>query len=328
MKSKRLLKILQGLLLSMLLLGLYGCASKSADYATKGEASIANETAQSEAKMDQAAPEMPQDAGSMPEEEVRKAGTPNVSTEVGYNRKIIKTGELQLQTKDFKKSVEDIISKVQSLKGYVQSSNVQGNNIYNKDSNTRSASIVVRIPQKHFDSFINESSEFGNVVYTTSNSDDITSQYVDTEIRLKSLKTRHERLLVLLKQSGSLKDLFTIEQELGDVTYEIEKLSGELKQYDQLVDMSTITIQIQEVYKIEETKPVITFGDKIVSTFKTSIEGLKHLLQEIVLVIVALIPFLIIIIPVCILAVIMYRNKKKRQGAKIKEINGDTDKEK
>ncbi|MDF2612990.1 MAG: hypothetical protein K0S71_776 [Clostridia bacterium] len=321
MKNKYLINLLRGILLVILLLGLYGCGAKKGDYSTRQESSTAAEKAKSDEKMmnDVAteAAEMPQESGSIPEEETRNTETPNINTEVGYSRKIIKTGELQLQTKDFKKCVEDVVAKVQSLKGYVESSNVQGNSIYDVNSSTRRASIVIRIPQKHFDSFINESSKFGNVVYTTSNSDDITSAYVDTEIRLKSLKTRHERLLVLLEQSGSLKDLFAIEQELGNVTYEIEKLSGQLKQYDQLVDMSTITIQIEEVYKIEEMKPVITFGDKIASTFKGSVEGLITFLEGLFLVLVGITPFLIIIVPIAILILIIY--KKHGKSKKIRE---------
>ena len=163
MKNKYLLRVLQGLLLIVLLLGLYGCGSKKADSSTREETST-TESAKSEATMDQAAPEMAQDSDAG---EAGKADTPNVSTEVGYNRKIIKTGELQLQTKDFKKCVEDIIAEVQSLKGYVQSSNIQGNNIYNQESNRRSATITVRLPQKHFDNFINKASDFGNVINAT-----------------------------------------------------------------------------------------------------------------------------------------------------------------
>ncbi|WP_070000829.1 DUF4349 domain-containing protein [Cellulosilyticum sp. I15G10I2] len=315
MKNKVLIKILQVMVAAVLVFSLYGCgAQKSA----RSETSTANQAAKSEGMM------MDTATGTAVREEVARPESPNVNTDVGYNRKMIKTGELQLQTKDFKKSVEDIVAKVQSLEGYVENSNIQGSNFYNNYQNTRSASLVVRIPQKHFDAFINQSSEFGNVVYTTSNSTDITSEYVDTEIRLKSLKTRHERLLVLLEQTGSLKDLFTIEQELGQVTYEIEKLSGTLQQYDQLVDMSTINISIEEVFKIEESRPIITFGDKINDTFKESIKGLKRLLEGFVLIIVAVIPFLILIVPSAIIIIVL--SKRFKKNSKVKAQRSEEDK--
>lgn len=256
----------------------------------------------------------PQAADVAVNEEVAKAEGPHISTEVSYNRKMIKTGELHLQTKEFVKSVEAIIQKVQSLEGYVENSSIQGNNFYTQSRGTRSASLVVRMPQKYFDIFINHSSEFGNVLSTSSHTQDITNEYVDTEIRLKTLKTRHERLLSLLQQTGSLNDMFEIEKELGEITYEIERMSGTLQKYDQLVEMSTLNIYIEEVYTIEEMKPIITFSDRISNTFKVSIKGLRNLLEGIVLMIIAIIPFLLIIVPLAaILRIFIKKIKIKRK---------------
>ena len=314
MKRKILSRMLSVGVVLVLALSLYGCggAQKSTarpDMATATEGTKSN---------------MMMDTAEAPQEAIGSEERPSINTDVGYKRKMIKKGELQLQTLDFKKSVEDIVGKVQSLDGYVENSTVQGNNFYNTYKNTRSASLTVRIPQKHFDAFINESSEFGNVIYTSSNSTDITNEYVDTEIRLKSLKIRHERLLALLEQTGSLKELFEVEQELGQVTYEIEKLGGTLQQYDQLVDLSTINIGIEEVYKIEENRPVITFGDRIDSTFKDSLTGLKNLLENLVLMFVAIVPFLVIIVPL-VIAIWVFQ-KKLNKKIKIKTEKPEEDK--
>lgn len=245
---------------------------------------------------------------------VNEEESPQISTEVGYNRKVIKTGEMQLQTEHFNDTVEQIMAYTQSLGGYVENSNIQGKNFYENSGNTRSAHLAVRLPQKQFDTFINKSGEFGNVLYISSNSEDITAQYVDTEMRIKVLKTRHDRLLELLKQSGDLKELFEIEQEVGEVTYEIESLSGQLQNYDQLVDMSTISIEIQEVNKIEITVPIVTFGDQIASTFRSSIEGVVNVLQGLLLMFIAIIPFLIIIVPIGVVVIILIKryNKQKK----------------
>jgi flagellar basal body-associated protein FliL len=320
MKKRGLIKVLQVVIIMSLVLVFYGCgAQKSA----KSE-STQNTTSAMDQKVEteEVAPEAPM-ADLATGEAATNGETPKVSTKVDYNRKMIKTGELYLQTKEFKKSVEGIVDKVQELGGYIENSQIQGNNLYNNNADRKSASMTLRLPQKHFDSFMNESSQFGNVVDTRSGVDDITSAYVDTEIRLKALKVRHERLLALLEQSGSLKDLFAIEQELGDVTYEIEKLSGTLQEYDQLVDMSTIHIQIEEVYKIEENRPVITFGDKIASTFMRSVEGLKAFTQGLILILIGIVPFLIIIVPLGLIGIwiakkskIKYDNKRKKESEK------------
>jgi hypothetical protein len=137
-------------------ISLYGCAPKSSErYGDRDESKVAaEEPASAEApQMDAAKEEAVQ-------EEAVNSENPNISTEVGYNRKIIKTGNLSLQTLEFKKCVEDIVAKVQSLDGYVESSNVQGEDLNNARTNNRTATIKVRIPQKNFDSFINYSNHF------------------------------------------------------------------------------------------------------------------------------------------------------------------------
>lgn len=105
--------------------------------------------------------------------------------------------------------------------------------------------------------------DFGNVSSLSSSSEDITSEYIDTETRLKALNIRKNHLLELLEKLDQLKDLFEIEKELGDVTYEIESLKGTLQKYDSLVDLATIAVEIEEVSEIHKQKKVRTFRDEI-----------------------------------------------------------------
>ncbi len=259
--------------------------------------------------------------GNSEEQEALEQENPALDTSIAYNRKIIKTGEMHIQTKEFKACVEALGEKVLSLGGYIQDSNIQGNNYYNEYENMRYANLTVCLPQEHFDSFINSPQEYGNVTNTATNSQDITNQYVDTEIRLKSLKTRHERLLALLEKSGSLEELFQIEKELGDVTYELEIAEGTLQKYDQLVNMSTIHIAIQEVQKLQEVRPTVTFKDRLATTFNKSIEGMVDLGQNILLMLVAVIPYLFILIPIGVLIIFIMRYFGKRVRNKAVEKN-------
>lgn len=249
---------------------------------------------------------------------------PEINTAINYNRKIIKNGTIHIQTEHFNESVNKITAYVQSLEGYIENSNIEGVDFYSKYSTSRVASLTVRVPQKSFDTFMNKGGDFGNVSYLTSNSEDITSQYVDTETRLKALNIRKDHLLALLEQSGELKDLFEIEKELGDVTYEIESLKGTLQNYDSLVDMATIQVEIEEVGEIKDNAPVKTFGDKIKATFNQSIEDVIDVLQGLLLFVIALIPFLIILIPLGIIIYIIIKKRKIRKMAQSINLNKET----
>ncbi len=246
-----------------------------------------------------------------------KGENPSVNTTSNYNRKVIKTGQLELQTETFGQTIDDLTNYVISLGGYVESSNIQGSSFYNRENTNRTASLTVKIPQKQFDQFINKGSEFGYVTYLTCNSEDITSVYVDTEIRLKTLKIRHERLLALLEQSGSLSDLFEIEQEIGNVTYEIESLSGTLNHYDALVDMGTINIQIQEVKKVEvEAQKEEGLGAEMAEAFKASLKTLLEIGKGIVIWLTGVFPFAVVLIPI---GIVVFGFIKKRTKKQVKE---------
>lgn len=240
--------------------------------------------------------------------------SPKVSTKSSYNRKVIKSGNMEIQTEAFGETVEGLTNCVISLGGYIENSSIQGSSFYNRNSNSRTATLTVRIPQAQFDNFINHGSEFGNVSYLSCNSEDITSVYIDTEIRLKTLKARYERLLDLLEKSGTLKELFELEQEISNVTYEIESLSGTLSHYDALVDMGTITIQVQEVREIKIEEANKGFGKEIQEAFNNSIEGLVELVKGIILLMITILPFVVIIIPFTWLGIRLYKRNHKKKG--------------
>lgn len=236
------------------------------------------------------------------------------NTSSQLNRKVIKIGRIDLQTKTFDDTVQNIMNHVNEIGGFIQNCSIEGNNLYS-EYNRRYANLSVRIPNKEFDKFMNESSQFGNVTSKSIEGEDVTDQYMDTEIRLETLEIQAERLKELLKQAGDLEKLFKIEQELADVTYQIESLKGTLKKYDSLIDYSTIEINVEEAEVYVQPAKKVTFLDKIKKTFMDSVDGLINVLQGIVLVVVAMIPFLIIIAPVALVVawIIIRTNRKKKE---------------
>ena len=272
------------------------------------------DSATSQAPMEESKEEMKPDITTAEEREESGSGNIQFNTTNKLNRKIIKTGTINIQTKTFEESVQGVIDEVNALGGFIQNCSIEGNNLYS-NHRRRSAQLNVRIPNGIFDAFMNESNQFGNVISKNIQGEDVTSQYMDTEIRLSTLEIQAERLKELLKQAGDLDKLFKIEKELGNVTYEIESLKGTLKKYDSLIDYSTIDIYIEEADVYIEPIKEDTFLDQVKNTFIKSFKGLISVIQVLCLVIVALIPFLIILIPiiVIVLKVLSYRKKKKKQ---------------
>jgi hypothetical protein len=236
------------------------------------------------------------------------------TTIAASERKIIKNADIQLETLQFDKTNSSILSKTEQFSGYVESSNITGTSISDKDTiSNRTARFVLRIPKNSFDKFLNDLGSIGNITSKTVSGNDVTSQYFDTEAHLKSLQVEEDRLLEILKKTGELKDIIEVEKELTNVRYQIENLTGTLKKWDNLVDYCTINLVVSEVQKINiaAAKPV-TLGEKISYTFKLSIKSLSCLGKGAIIAITAVIPYLIIIIPILFLVRYVLKKKEKK----------------
>ncbi|HEY3225985.1 MAG TPA: DUF4349 domain-containing protein, partial [Planctomycetota bacterium] len=71
--------------------------------------------------------------------------------------------------------------------------------------------------------------------------------YLDLEMRLTSKQALLERLKKLYDQAkGTLKEVLEVEVQMGKTIEEIESIKGELKYYDNLIGLSTITLHLFE----------------------------------------------------------------------------------
>ena len=238
------------------------------------------------------------------------------------NAKIIFTANITIETKTYDQCIHDILRDVKNYGGYAENINKEGRRLYS-DSSNRSAELVVRIPSNFFETFIEKTDKFGNVISESVTGENISDQYADIEARVKVLKIRQERLMDLMKQSSSLEYLFEVEKELANVGYEIEMLTGSLKKYDNLVDYSTISISVREVEEFKEIVSDDSFVDKVKNRFIQSVESLVTLFKALVIVLAALVPYIIFIacmvLVVIIICKILFRKSDKKQKSAKKD---------
>lgn len=158
-------------------------------------------------------------------------------------RVVTKKAELYLETEDYEKLVEFIGSKVEDLYGYVESSNE-----YDYDGNAgRSGFMTIRVPAEDLDAFITSLEEESTVRTKTIKSDDITSDYVDTESMIAALETEYATLLDLLSKAGSLSDTIQIQDRLTNVRSELQYYESMMSRMSDEVAYSSVYIDIDEV---------------------------------------------------------------------------------
>ncbi|MFX3623289.1 MAG: DUF4349 domain-containing protein [Ectobacillus sp.] len=230
------------------------------------------------------------------------------------NRKLIKNVSMEIETTNFKESVPKLESLVKQFNGYIESSTVTGASVQNEEQfPSRQATYTIRIPASQLDAYLNKAGSIGNILTKAITTEDVTDRYFDTEARIKSLKVQEERLLELLKQSGSLKDIIELEKELSSVRYEIETLTTTLKKYDSLTEYSTVQLTLIEVEDITDTSQPKTMGERISRQFKNNIEGITAGLKSIIVFVIGNSPLLIISGIIIAAGIFVARKFRKRQ---------------
>lgn len=251
------------------------------------------------------APEKNADGGSVISQ------PPSAPEDLG--RKIIREGSASLETIEFKKTINALYAMVKDMGGFMESQTIQGGR-YNYSS-LQSATITVRVPSARFDDAMFGLSSLGTVVQQSTNGTDITDQYTDSQSRVRNLKIQETRILELIMKAQKLDEIVVLEQRLSDLRYQIESLENSLKNYDRMLEYSRISLQISEVVKESDMKPVPkTLGERLAQAFNNAwtgfVEGLQDLMVWLVrnlftLLILALIAFVI-------LSVLRARSRKRK----------------
>ncbi|MBO4414846.1 MAG: DUF4349 domain-containing protein [Lachnospiraceae bacterium] len=227
------------------------------------------------------------------------------NNDTNSSRKLIKRVSMSLETLEFDKSISMIEDYVREYHGYIENSSVHNNDYYTTYYNrsyNRSASYTIRIPNDLVDQFVSNAGNIGNITSNSTSTEDITLGYLDVESRAKALEIQQERLLALLEEASSVDEIISLEDRISQVTYELEARKSTLRNYDNLVSYSTVTITLNEVARITEPVPE-TVGERIASGFRETMYDITEGLKDFVVWFVVNLPYIIIFLIVVAIAI-------------------------
>jgi Domain of unknown function (DUF4349) len=200
---------------------------------------------------------------------------------------LIKTASLQL-------TVQDVDSAIGELRAVLKQ---QQGDLYNIDDqrggsdDRRRVSLELKVPQQNLDATLAALAKLGTVVNTQVTSDDVTTQIVDTEARLKNLRQQEAMIQKIMDRSGSIKDVLAVAQELSQVREQIERLDAQVKQLKSQVAYSTIKLQLAAAIAGGPANQN-TFGQQVQDRWNVSTRGASQLMMGLLLLGIGLIPFL------------------------------------
>lgn len=311
--SKRFIPLI---LVLILLLALAACgASKSAE--TASDTAASNESVA-------AAPEEEMKDKSFSASGADAQATPEIGeniTETPVSDKIIYSGYTEIETLDFEKTIDDLLKMVSETGGFIQNSNVTGgdyNAMYSGKEIYRYADYTIRIPADKFKSVTDSLKNLGNVVSSSTNADNITMQYTDTESRLATCRTKEARLIELLSKATSMEDILAIENSLSEVRYEIESLTSQIKNWDSLINYSTMTISIREVALYsKDNNSDISYGQQLKAAFVHSLYAIGHFFKGFFKFLVGAFPVLVVLAIIAVPVLLIVKSVRKKKANKM-----------
>lgn len=241
------------------------------------------------------------------------------------NRKLIKNVNLSVETKEYDSFLTKINTTISELGGYIQNMDVYNGSTYRGSRSARNASITARIPAPKLDTFVNTVGEHSNVVSRNESVEDITLSYVDMDSHKRMLEAERDRLLQLLDQCETIEDMITVEERLTSVRYQIDSMESQLRTYDNLVDYSTVYLNVSEVidYTVIDTVEK-TSWERISEGFTESLNDVMNGIKEFCIWFIINLPrfimfAVIVTVIIFIIKSILRFNKKYREHQKAKK---------
>jgi chaperonin cofactor prefoldin len=241
-------------------------------------------------------------------ESIEIAGITTSSNEGYRDRelKIVKNGYVSLETEDYDLFIAELKGKINFYGGYIESFETYSNNYYYYDYekgeniNLKNGYMTVRIPQEVFNDaygFITEEGDTVEVINERTNETDMTKSYYDTEGKVLNLEAQEARLRELLIMAENIPEIMQIENELTRVRNQIDSYRMNLSDIDYRSAMSTIQLEIREVYDNDKIKPVgDNLWERAKESFTRTVNNLIDALEGFVVFVFGFIPLLAVLL--------------------------------
>ncbi len=239
------------------------------------------------------------------------------TTEIANSqRKIIRNGRMDLESKDVEETYNDLISFVESKGGYEFS-----NETFMRNDHL-TINLVIKVKADHLGDVMDYAGTLATVINKNLSSEDITDKYHDYKTRLETKRHSLDSYYRMLEKADNVQEILSIQSEINALTEDIEAYEGMLKLWESQVDESSLRITINEIDdplkpKKEVDWSALSFKDMgtlIKNGFTSVVNVIVSILQWLIILIVSALP-LILIAGVVLFFVLKNRKKRKKKQA-------------
>jgi uncharacterized protein DUF4349 len=194
------------------------------------------------------------------------SGINDSSNEGGeIERMIVRNGDISLVVDDVIQARDDIAALAKTTGGYTVSSR-----IWESRDNLR-GNITIRVPDEDFDSIFSALQDMAiKVTSESSNSQDVTEEYIDLTARLGNAEATEAQYLNLLEKATDVEDTLQIYEGLSRIRQEIEQLKGRIQYLEMTSSMSLISVSM------EPAATLVAGNWNVSETLKSAVRGLTN----------------------------------------------------
>jgi hypothetical protein len=244
----------------------------------------------------------------MPAVEPASAPQPYTSgATLSEERLIIRTGNISMAVEDTlaaQATIEAMVAEMASQGAYVVSSEEYGAG----EEGSPTIMMTLRVPAARFDRVMDRLAELAERVTTRSQSgQDVTEEYVDLEARVESLEAARQRLLGIMEEARTTKDLLEAEQQLTQREAEIESLKGRMQYLAQSARLSSIHVELQPYILSQPVGDRWRPAESVRRAYETLVDGLRGFGDFVIFFAIAILPWLVVIGVVLAVTVLLVR---------------------
>lgn len=185
--------------------------------------------------------------------------------------KLIKTAAYRFKVKDMTKSLNAIERLVQKYPAHIVSSDLSS------EGRVLESSVTIRVESQYFSALLNEIDKEAFIIHSRNiKTEDVGKQFVDLESRLQTKREVQERFKdILRKKAGTIEELLSAENQIGDLQEEIEATVSKLNYLKDQVSSSTINLSFyQELQDAIAEDDQEDMGARITEAASNGLNGL------------------------------------------------------
>jgi hypothetical protein len=180
-----------------------------------------------------------------PRSDFEEANTAKDGTDAGrvevQTRAVISTGSVTVVDEDLARVRGEIDRLLGRYGGYV-ADEATFNDV---DGHTSGSRLTLRVPASHFTDMMAAFPEFTTVKDTKTSAEDVTTEVIDVDSRVKTQELSLERLRTFLSRTQDVNAMIRLESEIAQREAQLESLKAQQKYLADQTSLGTITVSMK-----------------------------------------------------------------------------------